>query len=43
MCIDRALDKAVWLHVATYGYTTWTWYVYRSYVCLPELADIDRA
>ncbi|KAJ7870563.1 hypothetical protein B0H13DRAFT_2280596 [Mycena leptocephala] len=24
MCIDRALDKAVWLHVAMYGYTTWT-------------------
>jgi hypothetical protein len=30
MCIDRALDKAVWLHVAMYGYTTWTWYVYLS-------------
>jgi hypothetical protein len=23
-------DKAVWLHVAMYGYTTWTWYVYLS-------------
>jgi hypothetical protein len=41
-CIDRALDRAVWQHVAIYGYTMWMWYVYLSYVCLPELTDIDR-
>ena len=42
ICIDRALDKAVWLYVAMYGYITKTWYVYVRCICLCESTNMDR-